>query len=273
MTGTRYTHGHGEAVLGTHSTRTAEDSVGFVLPHLHRDSRVLDVGCGPGSITVDLAALVAGFGGSASQVTGVENTEVPLTSARELAAARGVGATFQTGDAYALPFTDSSFDIVLAHQVLQHLDDPVAALREFARVCAPGGLVAVRDADYAGMHFHPETEGMRLWQSNYRQRARDNGGEPDGGRHLVRWALEAGFRPGQISVGTSTWTYCTGRTDGTGHAGRPTWLAESWIRRTRDAADGIADADVEAICRGWQQWAEDPAAVFVMPHGELLVRI
>lgn len=273
MTGTRYTHGHGEAVLGNHSTRTAEDSVGFVLPHLHRDSRVLDVGCGPGSITVDLAARVAGLGGAASQVTGVENTEVPLATARELAETRGVAATFQTGDAYALPFADSSFDIVLAHQVLQHLGDPVAALREFARVCAPGGVVAVRDTDYNGMHFHPENDGMRLWQTNYRQRARGNGGEPDAGRHLVRWALEAGFLPGQFSVGTTTWTYSTGRADGTGHVGRPTWLAESWIKRTRDAADNLCDSDVEAICGGWQRWAEETAAVFVMPHGELLVRI
>lgn len=279
MTGSRYTHGHGEAVLDNHATRTAEDSVGFVLPHLQRDSRVLDVGCGPGSITVDLAARVAGLGGAASQVTGVENTEAPLDAARQLAARRGVEAGFQTGDAYALPFADSSFDIVLAHQVLQHLADPVAALREFARVCAPGGVVAVRDADYAGMHFHPETEGMLRWRDNYRARARGNGGEPDAGRHLVRWALDAGFLPGQISAGTSTWFYSAGRADGTGHAGRPGWLADSWIKRTRDAAaceageTGIAEADVAAICRGWQQWAADLSAVFVMPHGELLVRM
>lgn len=273
MNTARYTHGHGDAVLDNHVSRTAEHSMGFVLPHLHRDSRVLDVGCGPGSITVDLAARIAGLGGAASQVIGVENTEVPLTAAREQAEQRGVGARFETGDACALAFPDSSFDLVLAHQVLQHLGDPVTALREFARVCAPGGLIAVRDADYAGMYYHPGTEGMELWQSDYRRRAADNGGEPDAGRMLVQWALAAGFRPGQFTYGTSTWVYSAGGVQGTGHSGHPRWLADSWIRRTRDVGDELASEDIERICEGWGTWAEDPSAIFVMPHGELVVRM
>ncbi|MGO1949271.1 MAG: class I SAM-dependent methyltransferase [Mycobacteriaceae bacterium] len=266
MTSSRYTHGHGRATLGNHAARTAGDSVGFVLPHLHRDARVLDVGCGPGSITVDIAARIAGLGGAASQVTGVENTEAPLDAARGLAGQRGVDARFMTGDAHALPFAGSSFDIVLAHQVLQHLPDPVAALREFSRVTAPGGLVAVRDADYAGMFFHPETAGMRLWQSRYRERATGNGGQPDAARRLVRWALDAGFRSGQLEFSTSTWTYS---------AGSAQWLADSWIARSRETpgAGREPDADTGDICEGWRQWAADPAAVFVMPHGELLIRL
>ena len=56
--------------------------------------------------------------------------------------------TFEVGDVYALAAADDSFDVVHAHQVLQHLTDPVAALREMARVCRPGGVIAVRDVDY-----------------------------------------------------------------------------------------------------------------------------
>lgn len=174
----KYTHGHGPAVLANHLTRTAQDSLAFVLPYLHRDSRLLDVGCGPGSITLDLAAVIAGEGGSASQVVGVENTPAPVTAAEELARRRGIGAVFMTGDAQALPFQDGTFDVVVAHQVLQHLGDPVGALREFARVAAPGGIVAVRDADYEGMFFHPQPEGMLEWQRDYRRRARPTGASP-----------------------------------------------------------------------------------------------
>lgn len=260
----KYTHGHGPAVLANHLTRTAQDSLAFVLPYLHRDSRVLDVGCGPGSITLDLAAVIAGEGGSASQVVGVENTPAPVTAAEELARRRGIGAVFMTGDAQALPFQDGTFDVVVAHQVLQHLGDPVGALREFARVAAPGGIVAVRDADYEGMFFHPQPEGMLEWQRDYRRRARANGGEPDAGRHLPQWARAAGFSAGQLTYSTTTWQYSAG-------AGA-SWLADNWIRRTCESAAVTAD-DTDRICAGWRSWSEDDAAVFVMPHGELLIRV
>lgn len=112
---------------------------------------LLDVGCGPGTMTLDLAAFVA-----PGRVIGVENVEAPLVAAREAAAARGdETTTFGVGDALALPFPDDSFDVVHAHQVLQHLTDPVTALREMRRVCRPGGWVAARDADYAAMSWYP----------------------------------------------------------------------------------------------------------------------
>ena len=56
----RYTHGHGAAVLASHSRRTAQDSAGYLLPHLRRGMDLLDVGCGPASVTADLA-MVAGL--------------------------------------------------------------------------------------------------------------------------------------------------------------------------------------------------------------------
>lgn len=276
----KYTHGHGDAVLGSHARRTATDSLAFALPYLTATSRVLDVGCGPGSITLDLAAMIAGLGGAASQVTGVENTPVPLQAACDAAEERGIGARFLPGDVYSLPFGDASFDVVVAHQVFQHLTDPVTALRECLRVTAPGGVVALRDADYAAMSYHPAPLGLREWTHRYRAMAQANGAEPDAGRHLVEWALSAGCDTGDLSYSTSTWVYSNAA------GGRSTGdFAESWCSRVteerfRDQLAGVLgtwDADaVETaagrICAGWREWAADPAAVFIMPHGELLVR-
>src|ERR1700731_4053185 len=141
-----YTHGHHESVLRAHRRRTAEDSAGYLLPHLRPGLSVLDVGCGPGTITVDLAARVA-----PGQVTAIEMTTDALDLARTEAQTRGQSnIDFVTSDVHALDLPDDTFDIVHAHQVLQHVADPVQALREMRRGCLPNGIVGVRDADYGG---------------------------------------------------------------------------------------------------------------------------
>ncbi|OGE56259.1 hypothetical protein PENARI_c003G11259 [Penicillium arizonense] len=137
-----YTTDHSKSVLQTHSWRTAQNSAPHLIPHIQPTHKILDVGCGPGSISVSLAKLVPG-----GSVTGVEYVSDPLSGARALAQAEGVtNITFQEGDIHALPFEDGSFDIVHAHQVLQHIADPVLALREMRRVVKRGGIVSCRES-------------------------------------------------------------------------------------------------------------------------------
>src|ERR1700757_830584 len=155
-----YTHGHHESVLRSHRGRTAEASAGYLLPHLRPGMSVLDVGCGPGTITVDLAALVA-----PGPVTAVELTDAALDLARAEAHARNQSnISFVTSDVCALDFPDNTFDVVHAHQVLQHVADPVQALRELRRGCVPGGIVAVRDADYSGFVWFPPLSTLDRWR-------------------------------------------------------------------------------------------------------------
>jgi SAM-dependent methyltransferase len=198
-----YTHGHTEGVLRSHRWRTAENSAGYLLPHLRAGQRLLDLGCGPGTISVDLARRVA-----PGPVVGVDRAEPPLREARATAAAAAVdNVTFAVGDAYQLDFPAGSFDVVHAHQVLQHLSDPVAALVEMRRVCAPGGWIAVRDADYAAMTWHPADVRLDRWLELYEQVARSNGGEPDAGRRLLSWARAAGLE--QATSSASMWCFAT----------------------------------------------------------------
>ncbi len=156
----RYTHGHSETVVGSHRTRTAGNSAAYLLPLLQPGMRLLDIGSGPGSITADLAAIL-----SEGTVTAVEINEDVIALTRAEIERRGLAnVDYAVGDIHALDLPDDAFDVVHAHQVLQHVADPVQALREMVRVCRPGGIVAVRDADYAGFVWYPESDGLtRSW--------------------------------------------------------------------------------------------------------------
>src|SRR5271170_6662076 len=132
-----YTHGHHESVLRSHTWRTAQNSASYLLPHIKPDMRILDVGCGPGTITADFAALVP-----QGQVIGLEYAPEVLKQAREFIDERELtNVQFAVGDIHALEYPNDSFDVVHAHQVLQHIPDPVQALKEMKRVTKPGGIV------------------------------------------------------------------------------------------------------------------------------------
>ncbi|ROO84924.1 methyltransferase family protein [Actinocorallia herbida] len=258
----KYTHGHHDSVLRSHRWRGVENSAAYLAPHLKPDDVLLDVGCGPGSITVDLASRVA-------RVVGVDLAEGVLDEAR--ARAEGVAhVSFQVGDVYALPFADGAFDVVHAHQTLQHVADPVAALREMRRVCRPGGIVAARDADYSGMFWYPASPELEEWLALYLKCARANGGEPDAGRHLLAWAHEAGFADAHPSA--SVWCHATPE--------ERRWWGEMWRDRVVESAmadqalaAGYADrAGLERLSRAWQAFADHPDGWFTVPHGEILCR-
>lgn len=263
-----YTHGHHESVLRSHTWRTARNSAAYLLGELRPGLAVLDVGCGPGTITADLAALVAP-GGS---VTGVDAAEDVLRVARATAAERGLdGVRFDVADVHALPFPDDSFDVVHAHQVLQHVGDPVRALSELRRVCRPGGVVAARDSDYGAFTWYPRSPVLDGWLELYRTVARANGGEPDAGRRLKSWARAAGFT--DITATATNWCFATPE--------ERAWWSGLWADRTtasvyaRLAVDGghTDPARLTAIADAWRAWGADEDGWFMVPHGEILCRV
>ncbi len=259
-----YTHGHHDSVLRSHRWRTAANSAAYLLPHLRPDMSLLDVGSGPGTITADLAGRVA-------RVTASEVTEQALELARAGIEAGGAGnVDFAVADAHDLPFADDSFDVVHAHQVLQHVGDPVQALREMRRVTRPGGIVAVRDSDYAAFAWHPALPELTEWMALYQRLARGNGGEPDAGRRLLSWARAAGFE--EITATSSTWCFAT--------PGDRAWWGGMWAERILGSAmaeqalatGAATEAGLRRLSRGWREWAEAADGWLSILHGEILCR-
>ncbi|MFF5899032.1 methyltransferase domain-containing protein [Streptomyces argenteolus] len=262
-----YTHGHHESVLRSHQWRTAANSAAYLIPELRPGQAVLDVGCGPGTITADLAGLV-----SPGRVTAVDASGEVLEKAARTASERGLeNVEFAAADVHALDFPDASFDVVHAHQVLQHVGDPVQALREMRRVCRPGGVVAARDSDFAAMAWYPEVPGMTEWLDVYGRVARGNGGEPHAGRRLLSWARQAGFT--DITPSAAAWCFATPEDRA--------WWSGLWADRTTASAyaklavdGGHASAgQLAAIADAWRAWGEQPDGWFMVPHGEVLCRV
>ena len=171
------------------SARTARSHAAFLLPHIRPGSRILDCGCGPGSITRELAALVPG-----ATVVGIDSDAERLAVARE-----HCGAEFVLGSVYQLPFATGSFDAILAHALFQHLAEPERGLAELHRVVAPGGVVGVRSPDWSGLLLHPDSPPVRdalakFLATHYRV------GNPFGGRALVGQFRRVGFEEVQFAA-------------------------------------------------------------------------
>jgi len=259
-----YLHGHHDSVLRSHRWRTAENSAGYLLAHLPPDAQVLDVGCGPGTITAGLARRVA-----PGETIGIDLSPGVIETAKALVKGESTHRlSFEVGNVYQPRFAADSFDAIFAHQVLQHLARPSEALLRMRALLASGGVIGVREVDWGGTTFYPDNPGMRRFLELYYELARRNGGEPNAGRHLRRWFREAGFAETRVS--TSTTCYADA-------AATRAW-GETYAERTLHS--NIGDKAVEyglatprelaSIAAGWRAWGKHPDAFFCLSHTEVV---
>ena len=262
-----YTHGHHASVVGQHARRTAEDCAAFARGVIAADSKILDVGCGPASITAGLARWA-----SHGQVTGIETGEEILQTAAKTIADAGVGnVDFKVASVYELPFADNTFDVAYAHQVLQHLSQPVAALRQMARVTKPGGFVAVRDSDYSTMRGWPYADVHDRWRTIYEQVCRRNDAEPNAGQHLFGWCRAAGLV--EVKMSASVWQFWTpAERRNWGYSSADRCLESDFAKQA--VAYGIATrSEMEDLAAGWRKWGDDPDGYFHFIHAEALAEV
>ena len=215
---------------------------------------------------MDLAAVV-----DPGSVDGIDLSSEVIENARREAAERGVSnVNFNVDDVYRLRAADSTYDVVHAHQVLQHLTDPVGALREMHRVLRDGGLLAIRDADFASFAWYPLDDRLTRWMELYHELTLANRAEADAGRRLVSWAMTAGFV--DVEASSSNWTFHR-RDD-------RAWWGGLWADRIRHSAFAeqsleyglTSRAELDSLAAAFLDWSTRPDGVFIVVHGEVLAR-
>ncbi len=270
---TNYTQGYSNCTVATHQSRTAQSDAGFLLPHIKKTDRILDVGCGPGTITTGLARLAA-------SVVGIDISDDVLRRARDLAAEVGVptegpgSVVFEAGDVVSgLSYADDTFDVVFCSQLFPHLpppDLPRRPLAEMRRVLKPGCILATRDAD--DLHFYPRRLDMdRLWVRNLCRGLRHGAADADlPGANMPALFRAVGFDEARIRVGAGTTVYSgpearrwfARRHVGQLQPGDP--FRQSWL----DA--GISEDEIGDTLRAVREWGDTDDAWYAALQCEML---
>ena len=189
MTESSYTMGYSDEFRQLLDRRSAQTHAAHLLPHLESGQRVLDFGCGPGTISVGLASAV-----EPGELHGIDMEESQIELATAAAKAGGHdNATFHVGDVTALPFDDGYFDVAHCHAVLMHVPDSQATLAEVMRVLKPGGIISSRESIVASSFLEPGADETAPAWNTFSKLLSANGGHPNMGRELKNAFLDAGF--------------------------------------------------------------------------------
>ncbi|NJM65692.1 MAG: methyltransferase domain-containing protein [Acaryochloris sp. RU_4_1] len=237
-----YTPGYTQTASDFMAQRTAASHGAFLMPHLLDYARLLDCGCGPGSISCDFARIL-----SSGSVTGIDREESQIELARSRASEQQLtNVNFNVGSIYKLPFPDSSFNVVFAHAIFEHISSPEKALAEILRVLEPGGIAAIRSPDWGGFIVGPEGTGLQAAIKSYADLQTANGGDIYVGRKLPRLLRDAGFDTLRFSA-----TYDCYQS--------PLLIAEYLALR-------LADTEADAL----RAWSQDRDAFFAQAWCEIL---
>jgi ubiquinone/menaquinone biosynthesis C-methylase UbiE len=272
-----YTQGHSNYAIATHLTRTAESEAAFLLPYIKKTDHILDVGCGPGTITTGFAKYA-----SEGKIVGIDISAGVLQKAKAIAAeskipTEGPGSVvFEEGNILTgLPYPDETFDVIYSSQVFGHLpmpDLPLTAIGEMRRVLKKGGILAARDA--VEQHFYPrELDLDRLWVQNQARGLRKGGPVvPTTAISMPSLLRKAGFEAdeGKVLIGTAASTiagpdarkWLAGR--GTGQLQKGDALYKSWLEA------GISEEEIQETLDAVKKWAEMDDAWYASLQGEML---
>ena len=257
-----YTMGYSAVILETQLRATAETSAAHLLPYLRPGLRVLDFGCGPGTISVGLANAV-----EPGEIHGVDMDESQIERARSVAASQGQdNAIFHVGDVTALEFQDNFFDVAHCRSVLMHVPDTAAVLSEVKRVLKPGGIIACREMICESAFTHPDFGVMRRSWDMFEDLVLTDDGHPQMGKELKNHILEAGFV--NIRMSASFSVYHSPEQIASIHRLISQWLLSPEVTEAAIRYGASSENLAKDLRAAYDRWKEHPAALFAFAYGE-----
>ena len=235
-----YTNGYGEAALHFMKRRTLATHGRFIEPLLRLGQRILDLGCGPGTMTRDLARCV----GPNGSVVGIDREGAQFEGRKDLS------VTFRAMDAYRLEFEKETFDGIFSHALFEHLARPMDVLTEARRVLKTGGFIGLRSPDWGGFIAHPCNEPVRAALMARLELQTCNGGNVHAGRHLGEWLRRAGFADVKISANYEIYD-------------DNAFIVEHIASQLEN------DGQVQHA-QAWRKWGENPEAMFAQAWFEAI---
>lgn len=202
-------------------------------------SMVLEAGCGVGAQTITLAT-----NSPQAEITSLDISKASLNHAKALITKEGLNnVKFQVADIMSLPFEDETFDHVFICFVLEHLPDPVGALKSLKRVLKKGGSITVIEGDHGSCYFYPETEdAIKAWNCLIKIQT-DLNCNPLMGRELYPLLTEAGFE--NINVDPRVVYVDSSKPE----------LVDGFIKKTIIAmVEGVKDQSIESGLINLETW-------------------
>jgi len=257
-------HGVTPHLSQDYATRRAERQAAYFLTYLRPGMNVLDVGCGPGTITLGVAQAVA-----PGRVTGIDHDDRHIKDAEMLAAERGVqNVSFAQADVLSLPLSDETFEAAFENNLFVHLADRAAdAAREVYRVLVPGGCFAARDVDTDAVMWGGPAEGLNELDRFMTRWQQSRGSDLTMGRKLSSILRQAGFRDTRKSVSADT----KGDPEAvSSHADITLSLLDGPLGQAI-VDNGWGDSsEVERLKTQIRRWSEHPDAFFANVHVEVI---
>lgn len=235
-------------------TRWPDTAALLARAGLSSGMRCVDLGCGGGQVTLEIARLVA----PAGLVVGVDMDGIKLGLARQAAAARGQSNVEFRQENVRDWDEPASYDVVYSRFLLQHVSAPVDLLARMWAAVRPAGILVVEEADFDGWCCHPADEGFEFFVRTYGEVLRRRGGDSAFGRKLYGGFLAAGIPAPEVGLVQPAWTEGEGKT-----------LAWSTLEASAEAivADRVASQDeVTAALTTLSQFTADPQTLISGPR-------
>lgn len=254
-----YSHRGSTAATDIMAERTGNEHAVFLLPHLQQGMRLLDAGCGPGTITLDLAKRVA-----PGEVVGIDQGPEQIEAARQHAVQQQAKQVrFEVADICALPFPDNSFDAAYCNAVLAHLQHPEQAVRELYRVLKPGGVAGIRNGANQGFFVAPPSPLILRGLELYMELVKANGGSPYIGQTQHALLREAGFVRRVVTASFECKADpIQNRTSGQAAA---VWVHEASFGGKLVELGLATREELQQIVDAWRAWGEHPDSLLALP--------